>query len=155
MENLQLFKNDSFQIRIIKKEGNPWFHAGDCCKNLELDNVGQALTRLDNDEKDEIISNDVVGRKQNMWFVNEPGFYSLVVSSRKPEAKEFKRWITHDIIPSIRKTGTYSIQPKTIEDLIILQAQSMKEIKSRVEQTETTITTIKETIIDRDDNWRK
>jgi anti-repressor protein len=143
MDELKVFQSDDFRVRIIEKNGELWFHAGDSCKNLDLENVGQTLTRLDEDEKDEIISNDVTGRKQNMWFVTESGLYSLVLSSRKPEAKEFKRWITHDVIPSIRQNGTYSISVKDsyiIEDPIgrakrwIEEAQERKQLADTIEE---------------------
>ena len=83
--------------------------ATDVCRALEIGNPSQALTRLDNDEKKTtLISNESAATgKSQMSFVNEPGLYSLVLGSRKPEAKDFKRWITHEVIPNIRKTGAY------------------------------------------------
>jgi anti-repressor protein len=134
MDELKVFQSDNFRVRIIEKNGGLWFHAGDSCKNLDLENVGQTLTRLDEDEKDEIISNDVTGRKQSMWFVTESGLYSLVLSSRKPEAKEFKRWITHEVIPSIRQNGTYSVTIKdsyTIEDPVQRAERWIEEQKEK------------------------
>lgn len=105
MNELQIFKNHKFgAIRAIDKGGEPWFVAVDVCRALDIGNPTQALTRLDDDEVT-LISNEG-GREVN--FINEPGLYSLVLGSRKPEAKAFKRWITHEVIPSIRKTGTYS-----------------------------------------------
>ena len=87
----------------------PWFVAVDVCRALEIGNSSQAISRLDADEKMiTLISNE--GNKRgnpNMTVVNEPGLYTLILSSRKPEAKTFKRWITHDVIPMIRKTGCY------------------------------------------------
>jgi prophage antirepressor-like protein len=88
-------------------------------------------------------------------FIPENIFYRLAMKAKNEMAEKFQILIADEILPAIRKTGSYSVQPRTIEDLIILQAQSMKEIKSRVDTVETTVTNIKETIIDRDDNWRK
>ena len=81
-----------------------WFVAADVCRALGLENSRQTLSYLDDDEKGVIIS-DALGGKQEMSTINEPGLYSLILRSRKPEAKAFKRWITHEVIPAIRKTG--------------------------------------------------
>lgn len=105
--NLQIFKNDQFgEIRTTMKDGEPWFVAVDVCRALEHSNSRMALERLDDDEKG-VSSIYTLGGKQEMAVVNEPGLYTLVLGSRKPEAKAFKRWITHDVIPTIRKTGGY------------------------------------------------
>lgn len=107
---MQLFTNEEFgDVRVVMLNGEPWFIAADVCRVLELSNVSQALSRLDEDEKG-IISTDTPGGEQSLLTVNEAGLYALVLSSRKPEAKNFKRWLTHEVIPTIRKTGGYSIQ---------------------------------------------
>lgn len=96
------------RLRIIEKETGPWFVAKDVCEILEINNSRQAVTRLDYDEKASVILND--GRQnRHLMCVNEFGLYNLVLSSRKPEAKQFKRWITHEVLPSIRKTDKYEI----------------------------------------------
>lgn len=111
MDNkIEVFKNEQFgEIRTTLIENEPWFVAVDVCRALEIGNSSQAISRLDADEKMiTLISNE--GNKRgnpNMTVVNEPGLYTLILSSRKPEAKAFKRWITHDVIPMIRKTGCY------------------------------------------------
>ena len=111
MENkLQIFENGQFgKIRVIEHSGAPWFVAADVCKALDVGNPSQAIARLEDDEKMiALISNE--GNKRgnpNMTVVNEPGLYTLILSSRKPEAKAFKRWVTHEVIPTIRKTGGY------------------------------------------------
>ena len=106
---LQVFTNETIgaNIRVIMQNGELFFVANDVCSALDLGNARQALTRLDDDEKD-VISTDTLGGKQSMNVVNESGLYTLILGSRKPEAKQFKRWITHDVIPSIRKFGFYS-----------------------------------------------
>lgn len=76
-------------------EGKPWFVANDICDVLEIGNSRQALTGLDDDEKCCVIINDAIGRPRNTSIINEPGFYSLVGKSRKPQAKVFKRWVNH------------------------------------------------------------
>ena len=85
-------------------EGEPWFVAADVCRALGIDRT--QTRRLDEDEKG-VYSAQTPGGQQDMSIVNEPGLYALVLSSRKPEAKAFKRWITHEVIPNIRKTGGY------------------------------------------------
>ena len=86
-------------------EGEPWFVAADVCRALGLGNSSDAIRKLDADEKDGVDLIDPIGRKQNTAIINEPGLYTLVLGSRKAEAKAFKRWITHEVIPAIRKTG--------------------------------------------------
>lgn len=117
MTNLQIFKNDTFgQVRILEKDNELWFVAKDVCDCLGLGDTSKAVGRLDADEKG-TNSIPTPGGHQNLLTVNEYGLYSLVLSSRKPEAKEFKRWITHDVIPQIRKTGTYSMNiPKSLPE---------------------------------------
>ena len=122
--SLQLFADKGFKIRVIMRLGNPWFVASDACDGLALSNVSEALADLDDDDKlkltkdeiDTLISNEgikcsVDSRVQSLNLVSESGLYDLIMQSRKPEAKAFKRWVTHDVIPSIRKTGKYEARP--------------------------------------------
>jgi len=113
--NLMIFKEDELgQVRVITKDNNPWFIALDVCKILNLGNVSLSVngrpdrsnSGLDEDEKDIVIVN-TPGGDQEMIIVSEAGLYSLVLKSRKPEAKKFKRWVTHTVLPTIRKTGGY------------------------------------------------
>ena len=106
MNSLQIFKNEQFgEIRSVIKNNEIMFVAADVCKVLDLSNPTKAVSRLDDDER----ANLKLGRQGNTNVVNEYGLYSLVLASRKPEAKSFKRWITHEVIPSIRKTGGYNV----------------------------------------------
>ena len=93
-------------VRVVDRNGEPWWIARDVCDPLGLDNVSQAVSKLDPDERG-IISSDTPSGPQDMLVINESGLYSLILRSRKPEAKRFKRWITHEVLPSIRKTGSY------------------------------------------------
>lgn len=114
MNNVQIFKNDQFgEIRTVNQNGEILFIAVDVCKALDINNARQAISRLDDDEKNTVILNDGIGNP-NKNAVNEYGLYNLVLSSRKPEAKAFKRWITHDVIPAIRKTGKYSVEQQVL-----------------------------------------
>ena len=104
---MQIFQNEKFgKIRTLNLDGEPWFVAADVCKALLIVNSRDALTRIDDDEKG-VVSTDTLGGRQEVTIVNEPGLYALILSSRKPEAKAFKRWITHEVIPAIRKHGAY------------------------------------------------
>ena len=105
--NLMIFENPEFgAVRSILIDGDPWFVAADVCKALELEKTNRALSRLDDDEKG-AHSVSTPGGRQRMSIISESGLYSLILGSRKPEAKAFKRWITHEVIPSIRKHGAY------------------------------------------------
>lgn len=108
MNQLKVFANPTFgSIRTLNIDGEPWFVAVDVCMALGIGNVSMAISRLDDDEKNTVNLTEGIPGNPNKIIVNEPGLYALVLSSRKPEAKAFKRWITHEVIPSIRKNGGY------------------------------------------------
>jgi prophage antirepressor-like protein len=131
MNELKIFNNKEFgEIRVIEKDGEPWFAAKDTCDILDIKNTTQAMQRLD---ADEVTMLNIGGLSGETNFVNEYGLYSLVLGSRKQEAKNFKRWITHEVIPSIRKTGTYQLEPKTPIQLLELQLEALKEIDNKVD----------------------
>jgi len=115
MSNLQQFQFNSKDIRVIEKEGEPWFVARDVCEVLEIQNISQAVESLDEDEK-LTYTMYISGQNRAVRLINESGLYSLVLTSRKPEAKTFKKWITSEVIPQIRKTGSYQ-RPKSLEEL--------------------------------------
>lgn len=103
---VEVFNNEEFgSVRTTMINGEPWFVAVDVCKALEID--ATATRRLDEDEKNTLRLTQGTSGNPNVTVVNEYGLYSLILGSRKPEAKTFKRWITHDVIPTIRKTGSY------------------------------------------------
>ena len=105
--HLMIFENPEFgAVRSILIDGDPWFVAADVCKALEIEKTNRALSRLDDDEKG-AHSVSTPGGRQRMSIISESGLYSLILGSRKPEARAFKRWITHEVIPSIRKHGAY------------------------------------------------
>lgn len=100
----KLFHFSGAPIRALSIEGSPWWVAADVLAALDLNR--SSLTSLDADEKG-VHTVDTLGGAQDFTVINEPGLYSLILRSRKPEAKQFKRWITHEVIPAIRKTGAY------------------------------------------------
>jgi anti-repressor protein len=138
MNQIQKFLYSNQEVRSTAINGEPWFAAKDVCDVLELTNASMSIQRLDDDEVTKLNLGGLIGETN---FVNEPGLYSLILGSRKPEAKQFKRWITHEVIPSIRQHGAY-MTPSTIEkvltdpDFIIQMANQMKteQEKNRVLQ---------------------
>lgn len=99
-------------VRTIELEGAPWFVSVDVCAVLGIGNARQAVSQLDEDEvrrQEPVTTNDGSGRVLPANLINEAGLYSLILRSRKPEAKAFKRWVTHEVLPAIRRTGSYSV----------------------------------------------
>ena len=134
---LQIFENPEFgRVRTTIIGGEPWFVAADVCRALDLGNPTRALDRLDNDERT-LISIKGASNGKPVNGVNEPGLYSLVLGSRKPEAKKFKRWITHEVIPAIRKTGGYHVPQSPEEQMaqgLIAAQKLLAEKDKRIEE---------------------
>ncbi|WP_346207651.1 phage antirepressor [Caldifermentibacillus hisashii] len=133
MKQLQkVFDYQGSELRTVVLDNEPWFVAKDVCEILEITNPTMALQRLDNDERAKFN----LGRQGETNIVNEPGLYTLILGSRKPEAKQFKRWVTHEVIPAIRKHGAY-MTSETIEkvltdpDTLIKLATTLKEEKQK------------------------
>lgn len=161
MDKVMPFNYEGNQVRTIIIDGEPWFVAKDVCDVLEISNSRDALGRLDDDEKGVALT-DTPGGPQEMSIVNEAGLYALIITSRKPEARAFKRWITHEVIPRIRKTGTYSIKPMTelqilrgaIDQIEVAQRMAL-EAKEEAAQANQQIQAVKEAIIQTDRDWRR
>lgn len=113
MNEMQTFTHEEFgTIRMVERDGELWFVLKDVCGALDIGNSRNVYGRLDDDEKG-VHQMDTLGGVQSTHIVNESGLYNVVLRSDKPEAKEFKRWITHEVLPSIRKTGSYTLLPTT------------------------------------------
>lgn len=140
MNELQIFNSEEFgEIRTVIIDGEPWFCMTDICKALEISNTSQAKTRLN---ADGVITNEVIdsiGRKQNANFVNEPNMYKLIFQSRKESAERFTDWVTSEVLPTIRKTGSYQ-KPMTVAEQIQLLAQGNQDHEERIEKLENTMT---------------
>lgn len=136
MNELQIFQNPEFgEIRTIECDGEPWFVGKDVAAALGYSNPRKALADHVDDEDKGVTKRDTLGGTQEMTIINESGLYSLVLSSKLPTAKAFKRWITSEVIPSIRKTGGYQIpQGKELLALAVLEAQ--KTIEAQATQIE-------------------
>ncbi|MFB5979715.1 phage antirepressor [Lactobacillus delbrueckii] len=113
MEQIQFFSFESKEVRTVTIDNEPWFVANDVTKILGLSNTTVALQKLDSDERAKFN----LGRQGETNVVNEYGLYGLILTSRKPEAKSFKRWIKHEVLPSIRKHGMFATE-KTIDQML-------------------------------------
>lgn len=119
IEPVRVFTTEKFgNVRAIVRDGEPWFVATDVCKALCINNSRMAVDKLDEDEKNTVSLTDGNRGNPNTTIINEPGLYALTLSSRKPEAKAFKRWITHEVIPAIHRQGAY-ITPKVADDILM------------------------------------
>lgn len=131
MNELQkVFDYKNRNVRMVLIDEKPWFVAKDVCDILELTNSRKAVGDLDDDEKASVTISDTSSSSRNtieVQIVNEPGLYSLILRSRKPEAKDFKRWITHDVLPQIRTTGKFSYEEMTRLQILELAVQSEKD----------------------------
>lgn len=131
-DQFNYFNFEGSNVRIMKDDnGDPWFVAADVCKVLRIANNRNATARLDDDEKG-VRQMDTPGGKQELTIVNESGLYSLILRSGKPEAKVFKRWITHEVIPSIRKSGQYALKPKSLAEQALIHAQALVDHENRL-----------------------
>lgn len=116
MNPLTIFDFEDTVVRSLVIDNEPWFVGKDVCSCLGIANSRDALITLDSDEKGVGIS-DTLGGRQEMTLVNECGLYHLIFRSRKPQAQRFRRWVTHEVLPSIRKTGQYQTTQVNLEDM--------------------------------------
>ena len=153
-ERFQIFSKENLgSVRTIFVNNEVWFCAKDVCGILEIKNVTQAVQRLDEDER----SMFNIGRQGNTNFINESGLYTLILRSDKKEAKPFRKWITSEVIPAIRKTGKYEEKkkPLTQAELILQQAQWMVEAESRINNIENNVIGLANTIEDNDKSIKR
>lgn len=120
-------------LRVINEMDQVWFVLSDVCNVLGLSNPTVAATRLD---EDEVTKFNLGSQRGEVLLVNEFGLYNLVLGSRKKEAKAFKRWVTHDVLPSIRQTGGYQVKPKSELELIQMTATEMIKTNERIDVIE-------------------
>lgn len=147
MADIEIYKNEQFgEIRTVNISGEPWFVGKDVAEVLGYSNPRKAMgDHVDeSDKQDGVTIRDSMGREQKPVFINESGLYSLILSSKLPSAKEFKHWITSEVLPSIRRHGAYLTDDMvekvlTDPDTIIRLAQQIKEAKAQLAQAEDTI----------------
>ena len=142
MSNLAVFDNREFgQIRaLVDSQGAPAFVAKDVCLALGISKYRDAVSTIDDDERGSVLV-DTPGGKQQMTTVTEPGFYKLVMRSRKPEAKAFQRWVTHEVLPALRRDGGYMVArdetpEQTMARAVLLAQQTIDRQKSRIAELE-------------------
>jgi len=141
---LQIFSNSEFgEIRTITKDNETYFVGKDVAKALGFTNPRDAIATHVFDEDKGVDTIDTLGGKQSMTVINESGVYALVFGSRLESAKRFKHWVTSEVLPSIRKTGSYS-KPLTTSEQIRLLAQGNTELTERVDKVEDKIISIEE-----------
>lgn len=156
MNELKIFNNDEFgSIRTLRKGNEVWFVGNDVADILEYQNGSRDINRhVDKEDRTIEMINDGYQNRKTI-IINESGLYALVFGSKMDRARKFKRWVTNDILPSIRKTGGYIKKPHSIEDLIIMQAQSMKQLKEQVQKQGQQIQEVKQSFAEIKDNWRE
>lgn len=143
MDNLQIFSNSEFgEIRTITKDDEPMFCLADVCKALELTQPSKVKERL-NPKGVNSIPTLTKGGEQKLLYINESNLYKTIFQSRKESAERFTEWVTSEVLPSIRKTGSYS-KPLTTSEQIRLLAQGNTELTERVDKVEDKITSIEE-----------
>lgn len=142
MNNLQVFNNEEFgQIRTMVIDGEPWFVGKDVAEALGYERPTDTVRKRVDDEDRGISKMETPSGKQEMTIINESGLYTLVLGSKLDSAKRFKRWVTFEVLPAIRKTGSYN-KPMTEAEQIRLLAKGATELYERVDKVETKIETL-------------
>lgn len=139
MNDLQIFNNEEFgEIRTILVDNEPMFCLADVCKALELEQVSRVKARL---KEDGVTTNKVIdrlGREQTATFINESNLYKTIFQSRKDSAERFTEWVTSEVLPSIRKTGSYQ-KPLTPQEMMRIQLGMLDDVSDRVSKLENTM----------------
>lgn len=139
MNEMQVFNYEGNKVRTVTKDGEPWWVLTDVCRVLSIKNNRDASRRLDEDEKG-VGQIDTLGGGQKMTIINESGLYKIILRSDKPEAKKFTRWVTHEVLPTIRKTGGYGTQTATMDRLL----DKLVQVTANLTQAVTTMATVME-----------
>lgn len=123
MNELQIFDYNGLQVRTVEKDGEAWWVLSDVCRVLELSDTRRTAERLDEDELTRLRLHSG-GQSREMYVINESGLYNVILRSDKPQAKPFRKWVTSEVLPTIRKTGQYNAKPN--------KALEIKETNARV-----------------------
>lgn len=146
MNDLQIFNNEEFgEIRTVVVNDEPMFCLADICKALELEQVSRVKARLKTDGVTTSKVTDRLGREQEATFINESNLYKTIFQSRKESAERFTEWVTSEVLPSIRKTGSYGM-PKTTGGQIQLLAQGYTELEQKVNDIKDDVSELKENV---------
>lgn len=134
MNELQVFSFESDSVRALERDGQAWFVAKDAAKTLGYKNPRDAISKHVDEEDKEVAKCDTLGGRQDIAIINESGLYSLVLSSKLPSAKKFKRWVTSEVLPALRKTGQYQVKELSGQELMakaLIEAQSVLAAKDK------------------------
>lgn len=136
MNELKVFNYQDNEVRTVEINGEPWFVLKDVCNVLGLGSAHKVADRLDEDERNQIPLTDSLGREQETTIINESGLYNVILRSDKPEAKPFRKWVTSEVLPSIRKIGSYNQKPLSPVEMFAMQAQINLEQERRLAAVE-------------------
>lgn len=136
MNELKVFNYQDNEVRTVEIKGEPWFVLKDVCAVLGLSTPARVAERLDPDEVSQTHLTDSLGREQETTIVNESGLYNVLLRSDKPEAKPLRKWVTSEVLPSIRKTGSYNQKPLSPVEMFAMQAQINLEQERRLKAVE-------------------
>lgn len=141
MSDIQVFTYQSNDVRTVELDGEAWFVLKDVCQVLNLSTPARVAERLDSDEVSLTHLTDSIGRQQETTVINESGLYNVILRSDKPEAKPFRKWVTSEVLPTIRKTGGYMMQgmSKELQSIFLLDQRTMKH-EERISALENTMT---------------
>ncbi len=134
MNEIQVWNYESSEVRTVQVNGEPWFVLSDVCKVLELSTPARVAERLEKDEVSQTHTIDRMGREQKTTIINESGLYTVILRSDKPQAKPFRKWVTSEVLPSIRKHGSYSVQSQFAD--LSPQLQVLIQMETRQKQIE-------------------
>ena len=141
---IQVWNYEGTEVRTVQIDGEPWFVLADICRELEISHVKDTATRIDEDDLGQTEVIDRMGRSQKVWIINESGLYTVILRSDKPQAKPFRKWVTSEVLPSIRKHGAYMTE-QTLEraltspDFLIELATQLKAEQEQRRRLETTV----------------
>lgn len=133
---VQVWNYEGAEVRTVQIDGEPWFVLADICRELEISHVKDTATRIDEDDLGQTEVIDRMGRSQKAWIINESGLYAVILRSDKPQAKPFRKWVTSVVLPSIRKTGSYSVQQPNAFENLSPQLQILIQMETRQKQIE-------------------
>lgn len=141
MNDILVFRYKSSEVRTVELNGEPWFVLKDVCAVLGISHITDTAKRMDEDEVGQTEVTDSMGRKQSTYVINESGLYNVILRSDKPEAKPFRKWVTSEVLPSIRKTGSYTMPKlsKEMQALFLLDDRTQKQ-EARLTALENTMT---------------
>lgn len=136
MNEITSWNYEGAEVRTVQIDGEPWFVLADICRELEISHVKDTATRIDEDDLGQTEVIDRMGRSQKVWIINESGLYTVILRSDKPQAKPFRKWVTSVVLPSIRKTGSYSVQQPNAFENLFPQLQVLIQMETRQKQIE-------------------